>query len=111
MNRPGVPAVSVTEVDADAYLLDVREPDEWAAGHAPGAHHLPMMEVPARLADLPTDQDVVVVCRSGGRSGQVVSYLLGNGWDNVRNLDGGMQEWAAAGRPLESENGQPARVI
>ncbi|RKR89368.1 rhodanese-related sulfurtransferase [Micromonospora pisi] len=111
MNRPGVPVVSVTEVDADAYLLDVREPDEWAAGHAPGAHHLPMMEVPARLAELPTDQDVVVVCRSGGRSGQVVSYLLGNGWDNVRNLDGGMQEWAAAGRPLESENGQPARVI
>lgn len=103
--------MSATEVGDDVYLLDVREPDEWEAGHAPGAHHLPMMEVPARLAELPTDQDVVVVCRSGGRSGQVVSYLLGNGWDNVRNLDGGMQDWAAAGRPLESENGQPARVI
>ncbi|MFK3982497.1 rhodanese-like domain-containing protein [Micromonospora sp. NPDC050397] len=111
MNGSRVPAVSATEVGDDVYLLDVREPDEWEAGHAPGAHHLPMMEVPARLAELPTDQDVVVVCRSGGRSGQVVSYLLGNGWDNVRNLDGGMQDWAAAGRPLESENGQPARVI
>lgn len=106
-----VPSVTVPEVPDDAYMLDVREPDEWAAGHAPGAHHLPMMDVPARLAEVPTDRDVVVVCRSGGRSGQVVSYLMGNGWDNVRNLDGGMTDWAAAGRPLVSEDGQPARVI
>ena len=99
------------EITSDAYLLDVREPDEWEAGHAPGAHHLPMMEVPARLAEIPTDQEVVVVCRSGGRSGQVVSYLMGNGWDNVRNLDGGMQSWAAAGRDMISTDGQQARVI
>ena len=52
-----------------------------------------------------------MVCRSGGRSGQVVSYLMGNGWDNVRNLDGGMQDWAAEGRAVVSENGQPARVL
>jgi rhodanese-related sulfurtransferase len=98
-------------VDDGAYLLDVREPDEWAAGHAPGAHHLPMMEVPARMGEIPADTDVVVVCRSGGRSGQVVSYLLGRGWDNLRNLDGGMQSWAAAGKAVVSENGQPARVL
>jgi rhodanese-related sulfurtransferase len=98
-------------VDDGAYLLDVREPDEWAAGHAPGAHHLPMMEVPARMGEIPADTDVVVVCRSGGRSGQVVSYLLGQGWDNLRNLDGGMQSWAAAGKAVVSENGQPARVL
>jgi rhodanese-related sulfurtransferase len=103
--------VPASRVDDDAYLLDVREPDEWAAGHAPGAHHLPMMEIPARMAEIPADGDVVVVCRSGGRSGQVVSYLLGQGWDNVRNLDGGMQSWAAANRDLVSENGQPARVL
>jgi rhodanese-related sulfurtransferase len=53
----------------------------------------------------------VVVCRSGGRSGQVVSYLMGNGWDNVRNLDGGMQAWAGDGRAVVSENGQPPRVL
>ncbi len=99
------------QVEATAYLLDVREPDEWAAGHAPGAHHLPMMEVPARLAEIPADTEVVVVCRSGGRSGQVVSYLMGNGWDNVRNLDGGMQAWAGHGRDVVSENGQPPRVL
>jgi rhodanese-related sulfurtransferase len=103
--------VTAAQVENGAYLLDVRESDEWAAGHAPGAHHLPMMEIPARMAEVPTDADVVVVCRSGGRSGQVTSYLLGNGWDNVRNLDGGMQSWAAAGREMVSENGQPARVL
>lgn len=103
--------MTAPQVGQDAYLLDVREPDEWQAGHAPGAHHLPMMEVPARLAELPVDADIVVVCRSGGRSGQVVAYLVGNGWDNVRNLDGGMHAWAAAGRDVVSEDGQPARVL
>ena len=106
-----MPSVTASQVDPDAYLLDVREPDEWAAGHAPDAHHMPMMEVPARMAEVPTDADVVVVCRSGGRSGQVVSYLMGNGWDNVRNLEGGMQSWAAAGRDMVSESGQPATVL
>lgn len=100
-----------SQVSPDTYLLDVREPDEWAAGHAPGAHHLPMMEVPARMAEVPTDVEVVVVCRAGGRSGQVVSYLMGNGWDNVRNLDGGMQSWESSGRELTTESGQPARVL
>lgn len=103
--------MTASQVGRDAYLLDVREPDEWQAGHAPDAHHVPMMEVPARLAELPTDADIVVVCRSGGRSGQVVAYLAGNGWDNVRNLDGGMHAWAAAGRDVVSEDGQPARVL
>jgi rhodanese-related sulfurtransferase len=106
-----IPGVAPGEVGEDAYLLDVREDDEWAAGHAPGAHHVPMMEVPVRLADVPQDGDVVVVCRMGGRSGQVVAYLRQNGWDNVRNLEGGMQDWAAAGRDLVSEDGQPPRVI
>ncbi|WP_250031785.1 rhodanese-like domain-containing protein [Paractinoplanes maris] len=111
MFGPQVPSVTPAEVGDDAYLLDVREPDEWTAGHAPGAHHVPMMEIPARMAEVPADAEVVVVCRSGGRSGQVVSYLMGNGWDNVRNLDGGMQTWAASGREVVSENGQPARVL
>jgi rhodanese-related sulfurtransferase len=106
-----VPSVSAAEVPADAYLLDVREDDEWAAGHAPEAHHLPMMEVPARLDDVPTEGDVVVVCRSGGRSGQVVAYLMNNGWDNVRNLAGGMHDWTAAGRPIVSDSDAPAQVL
>lgn len=106
-----VPAVTVSELPDGVALLDVREDDEWTAGHAPGAHHLPMMEIPARLAEVPSAGDVVVVCRSGARSGQVVAFLMNNGWDNVANLDGGMQDWAAAGRPMVSEDGQPARVV
>jgi rhodanese-related sulfurtransferase len=101
----------VTEIADDTYLLDVREDDEWAAGHAPDAHHLPMMELPARMADVPTDTDVAVICRSGGRSAQVVAYLMNNGWDRVRNADGGMRQWAAVGRPVITEDGQPGRVI
>ena len=111
MFGPHIPAVTSAEVGEGAYLLDVREDDEWAAGHAPGAHHVPMMDIPVRMAEVPQDGDVVVVCRMGARSAQVVAYLRGNGWDNVVNLDGGMEDWAASGRPLVSEDGQPARVI
>jgi rhodanese-related sulfurtransferase len=106
-----VPAVGAGEIPAGAYLLDVREEDEWTAGHAPGAHHLPMMDLPARLAEVPADEDVVVVCRVGARSAQVVAYLINQGWGNVRNLDGGMQDWVALGKPLVSENGAAPRVI
>ncbi|BCJ65575.1 rhodanese-like domain-containing protein [Polymorphospora rubra] len=106
-----IPSVAVAQIADDAYVLDVREPDEWSAGHAPGAHHIPMMEIPARLSEVPTEGDVVVICRSGGRSGQVVGYLMSNGWDNVRNVAGGMHDWAAAGRPVVSTDGQPARVL
>jgi len=106
-----VPSVTTADVPAGAYLLDVREDDEWAAGHAPGAVHLPMMQIPARLDEVPRDGDVVVICRVGGRSGQVTAYLRGNGWDNVHNLDGGMVDWHAAGHPLVSEDGSDPRVI
>jgi rhodanese-related sulfurtransferase len=108
--RNRVPAVGAADVPADAYLLDVREDEEWAAGHAPGASHLPMMEIPVRLDEIPVDRDVVVVCRVGGRSAQVVAYLQNQGRDNVRNLDGGMIAWAGAGRPMVSEDGGAPQV-
>ncbi len=106
-----VPTVAAAGVGDDVYLLDVREPDEWAAGHPPGAHHVPMMEIPARAGEVPTDRDVVVVCRVGGRSAQVVGYLLQRGFENVYNLDGGMYAWAAAGRPVVGEDGSAGHVI
>ena len=96
-----VPTVAVSDVPVGAYLLDVREPDEWADGHAPGAHHLPMYEIPARLDEIPTEGDVVLVCRVGGRSAQVTGYLISRGWTNVSNLAGGMVAWEAAGRPVQ----------
>jgi rhodanese-related sulfurtransferase len=106
-----VPEVSVAEVGDESFLLDVREPDEWAAGHAPAAHHVPMMELLARLDELPADRDLVVVCRVGSRSAQVVAYLRQQGWDRASNLAGGMAAWAAAGRDLVSDDGSPAYVL
>jgi rhodanese-related sulfurtransferase len=108
--RNQVPVVGAADVPAEAYLLDVRESEEWAAGHAPDAHHLPMMEIPTRLDEIPVDRDVVVVCRVGGRSAQVVAYLRSLGRDNARNLDGGMVAWARAGRPMVSEDGGVPQV-
>ena len=103
--------MTVTDVPSTAYLLDVREDDEWTAGHAPGAVHLPMMEIPVRMTEVPQDREVVVVCRVGGRSGQVVGYLIQQGWENVINLEGGMMSWAAAGRPVVSDSGSAAEII
>jgi rhodanese-related sulfurtransferase len=69
-----------------------------------------MHEVPARLDEIPIDGDVVVVCRVGARSAQVVGYLLATGRTNVVNLDGGMLAWVGAGRPIVTEHGGVAQV-
>lgn len=89
-------------------VLDVREPHEWAAGHVEGAIHVPLSELPARLDEVPTEQ-TLVVCKVGGRSGQAVAWLAQQGRDVV-NLDGGMLDWEAAGRPMVSEDGTPPHV-
>lgn len=92
-----------------ALLLDVREPFEWEAGHAPEAQHIPMASVPERLDEVPPGQQVVVVCRSGGRSARVTAVLVDAGRDAV-NLEGGMQAWAAAGLAVEGPDGGPGSV-
>lgn len=108
-----VPVVSVPNVPDSAVLLDVRENDEWAAGHAPGAVHVPMGQVPQRIDELAStfpDRPVHVVCRSGARSARVTAYLAQAGWDAV-NVDGGMRAWAAAGRPMVAESSTAPRVL
>ncbi|WP_369256033.1 rhodanese-like domain-containing protein [Geodermatophilus amargosae] len=104
-----VPTVSAAEVPEDAALLDVREDGEWVAGHAQGATHIPMGDVPARLDEVPDGDPVYVVCRSGGRSARVAAWLNRNGYDAV-NVGDGMGGWEAAGRPLVSGTGQPPFV-
>ncbi|MFG6490955.1 rhodanese-like domain-containing protein [Microbacterium sp. P03] len=81
-------------------LIDVREPDEYAAGHVPGAVNLPMSTIGERLDDLP-DGAFDVICQVGGRSGRVVQALEARGYD-VTNVDGGTGEWIQSGYPLES---------
>ena len=83
-------------------VLDVREDDEWVAGHIDGALHIPLMQVPARMHELPPDQQVLVVCRVGARSAQATAYLQAQGVDAV-NLAGGLVAWARAGRPLVAD--------
>jgi rhodanese-related sulfurtransferase len=102
----GIPTVGVAELPAGAPLLDVREDDEWAAGHAPAARHLPMSEFVARIDELPDDDPLYVVCRSGNRSARVVAYLAQQGYPAV-NVDGGMLEWAAQGREVVADSGAP----
>lgn len=104
-----LPAVGAAEVPADAFVLDVREDGEWLAGHVADAVHIPMGVLVGRIDEVPQEKRVYVMCRVGGRSGQVTAYLVQRGWDAV-NIDGGMLAWEAAGRPMVSETGTPPFV-
>ncbi len=90
--------------DGGAFVLDVRQPDEWAAGHIQGATLIPLGELATRLAEVPNDRQVVVVCRSGNRSAQGRDILLGAGYPSVTSMAGGMNGWTAAGYPTASGN-------
>ena len=105
MNHPvAVPEVLSTDLPAGAFLLDVREDDEWAAGHAPGALHIRLGELGARTAELPRDREVYVICRTGTRSAYATQALVGAGL-GATNVADGMTGWAVAGRPMVSEDG------
>ena len=82
-------------------LIDVREDSEYAEGHIPGATLIPLGQIPDRLDEIPTDKTVVAVCRSGNRSGQATDYLREQGFDNVHNMEGGMNAWSQAGYEIE----------
>ena len=109
-----VPTVDVSSLPPGAVLLDVREDEEWAAGHIAGAVHVPMMRLPQRLqyepGPLEPDAEIVVVCKMGARSAQVTAWLNQQGYSAV-NLAGGMLAWEAAGRPMQSTDGHPPAVI
>ena len=83
---------------AGAFVLDVREPDEWVAGHIDGATLIPLGELAGRTAEVPADREVVVVCRSGNRSAQGRDILLDAGFDAVTSMAGGMNDWIGAGK-------------
>ena len=117
-----VPTVTVADIPAalpdqtsqpaagELFLLDVREPDEWAAGHIDGAAHIPMGEVTGRLDEIPRSARVIAVCRSGRRSAMVTAYLVDGGW-NAHNLEGGMVAWAGLGRAMTAETSAPPVVL
>jgi rhodanese-related sulfurtransferase len=113
MNYGAIPTVDVSDLPEplpdDVQVLDVREDLEWVHGHIAGATHIPLMDVPGRLTELSAGR-TGVVCKMGGRSAQAVAYLQSNGVDAV-NLGGGMLDWAEAGRPMVSENGDAPHVV
>lgn len=104
------PEEAARRVDEGAVLLDVREPDEWVAGHAPDAVHVPLAALAASVDRLDKDQPIVAVCRVGGRSERAAAVLLQRGYDAV-NLAGGMQAWRAAGMPVVTETGNAGQII
>lgn len=108
-----IPTVAVTGVPdplpEQLTVLDVREQVEWQHGHIQGAVHIPLGDLPQRLDEVGAEQ-TLVVCKVGGRSAQAVAYLQHHGREAV-NLDGGMLDWEAAGRPMVSETGEPAQVV
>jgi len=88
--------------DTGAFILDVRQPDEWADYHVPGSTLIPLGELQARVNEVPRDQEVIVVCRSGNRSQTGRDILAKAGFDRVASLAGGLKEWKAAGLPTVS---------
>ncbi len=85
--------------DSGAFMLDVREPFEWEELHMPGATLIPLGELEARLDELPADQEIVVVCRSGNRSATGRDILKSAGYSQVTSMAGGMRAWSDAGYP------------
>ncbi|MFF3323341.1 rhodanese-like domain-containing protein [Streptomyces sp. NPDC002889] len=114
MNFAPLPTVEAAAVPSDGLVLDVREADEWAAGHVEGALHVPMSDFVARFGEvteaLADGRPAYVMCRVGGRSAQVTQYLVQQGIDAV-NIDGGMLAWDGAGRPMVTDDGTPASVL
>ena len=91
-------------------VLDVRRHDEWDAGHAPEAVHIPLDQLADRVGELPRGAPIVAVCHGGGRSARATAFLREQGLD-VTNYEGGMVRWARAGGPVVADHGGPATVL
>lgn len=85
----------------DHTLVDVREPEEWVMGRIPGAIHIPLNDLPDRLAEISDDKPIVMVCASGVRSMYGAQFLLTSGYSEVYNLEDGTHGWARRGLPIE----------
>lgn len=112
--QPATPTVKLTQVSQDAlvkmqadknsrvFVLDVRTPQEFAAGHVPGAVNIPYDQVPSHLGEIPKDDEIVLYCHSGRRAGLAAEELAANGYTKLAHLEGDMQGWQKAGRPVDT---------
>lgn len=94
------PAEAKQKQAQGAIMLDVREPSEWREGHIPGAVHIPLGALTARMRELDPSKEVVAVCRSGNRSMSAAKILTSSGFAQVSNLAGGMMGWSRQGHPV-----------
>ena len=85
----------------EAIMIDVRERDEWRAGHVKGARHIPLGDLGGRLGEIPRDREVLLFCRSGNRSGRATQFLREQGYPQARNVEGGITAWTGRGFPVE----------
>jgi rhodanese-related sulfurtransferase len=93
---------AVAKRDSGAFVLDVRQPEEWNDFHVPDSTLIPLGELASRVNELPKDQEIVIVCRSGNRSAQGRDILLDAGFTEVTSMAGGLTQWRAAGYPTVS---------
>jgi rhodanese-related sulfurtransferase len=93
---------AATKREAGAFILDVRQPEEWNEFHIPDATLIPLGELASRVDELPRDQEIVVVWRSGNRSQQGRDILLEAGFTQVTSMAGGVTQWKAASHPTVS---------
>ncbi|MFT4041191.1 MAG: MBL fold metallo-hydrolase [Thermomicrobiales bacterium] len=110
------PAVRELTVDEfalrqDAFVLDVREPAEFDAGHVPGATPLPQADLAMRLDELPRDQPIICICQAGRRSLKAAQFLVQAGFPDVSNVIGGTGAWVESGRPVHSGFGELMSAI
>jgi rhodanese-related sulfurtransferase len=103
-----VPQVAVGELTDDV-LVDVRAPDEYAAGHAPEARSIPQAELEAHRFLLPMNRRLVAMSRRGERSADAAVELREMGFE-AASFDGGLEAWAAAGQPIVTDDGRPGRL-
>ena len=95
-------SITVTEVPVNVQLIDVREPDEFAEVHACGAKNVPLSQLPDLTGEINDDQEIYVICRSGGRSAQAAQYLERSfDRDDIVNVEGGTIAWVEAELPTE----------
>jgi rhodanese-related sulfurtransferase len=109
-NIPEVSAIDAESGSASHVLLDVRNADEWEAGHAPSAQWIPLGELEGARFKLPMNRRIVCVCRSGARSARATEALTGWGFE-AANMAGGMKSWAASGLPVVRDDGTDGEVI
>lgn len=96
-----------TADDASPLVVDVREPNEFAAVRLDGVALVPMSTFATRFEELPRDRPLLVMCAAGSRSAAATAHLLRNGWTNVTNVAGGITEWEKAGLPVVRGPVQP----